>query len=368
VRVDPEPGAHLLRSADHATEVEAFVSHAGGRVGLRGVLADLNRRATATRVPAPAAAWGFRLDRADVHSRRWWPQGITTSADAVVGQDDRSPTEAHGRDVVITSAYARVVDGVRRGVRLTVVDVTDPADLRYRHVLLVEPFLDQDGHLDVRPVKLHAGGIVWYGEHLHVAGTARGLASFRLADIVRTPAHESTRLRLRREGVDAFGYRYLLPLRFTYDARTLDGAQPLRYSFASVDRSRSPHELVVGEYGRGDMTTRLGRFPFDPSTSLLRADSHDAVRPVALEPGGVPRMQGATVVDGTWIVTASRGPFRLGSVWVGTPGELREHRRQLPVGPEDLTYWPARDQLWSLSEYPGARYVFAMPRDRFLAD
>jgi hypothetical protein len=77
-------------------------------------------------------------------------------------------------------------------------------------------------------------------------------------------------------------------------------------------------------------------------------------------------MQGATVVDGTWFVTTSRGRYRLGSVWVGRPGELVEHRWQLPVGPEDITYWPARDQLWSLSEYPGARYVYAMPRGRFL--
>jgi hypothetical protein len=79
-------------------------------------------------------------------------------------------------------------------------------------------------------------------------------------------------------------------------------------------------------------------------------------------------MQGATVVGGTWFVTASRGRYRLGSVWVGRPGELREHRWQLPVGPEDVAYWPARDQLWSLSEYPGARYVFAMPRSRFLRE
>ena len=87
-----------------------------------------------------------------------------------------------------------------------------------------------------------------------------------------------------------------------------------------------------------------------------------------LEDGGVPGMQGATVVDGTWFVTTSRGRYRLGSVWVGRPGDLCEHRWQLPVGPEDITYWSERDQLWSLSEYPGARYVYAMPRSRFLRE
>ena len=142
----------------------------------------------------------------------------------------------------------------------------------------------------------------------------------------------------------------------------------MRYSFASLDRSTSPHELVAGEYGRNDMTTRLVRYEIDPGSALLRAEDDGRSVPLALEDGGVPGMQGATVVDGTWFVTTSRGRYRLGSVWVGRPGDLRERRWQLPVGPEDITYWPERDQLWSLSEYPGARYVFAMPRSRFLRD
>jgi hypothetical protein len=365
--VNPHPGVHLLRTADRAAEVEAFVSRAGERVGLRGVLADLNRRADRTRVPAPAAVWGFRWDRDDMRSQRWWPQGITTSADAVTRPEAGPPGDVAGREVLVTSAYAHVVDGVHRGARLTFVDVTDPTEIRYRHVLLVAPFLRDDGEVDVRPVKVHAGGIVWHGEYLHVAGTARGFSSFRLADIVVVPARASTRLGVRGDVVDAFGYRYLLPLRFTYDAHAGEGEESMRYSFASVDRSTTPHELVAGEYGRGDMTTRLVRYPFDPETSLLSADPDGTARPVMLAEGGVPGMQGATVVNGTWFVTTSRGRFRLGSVWVGRPGELREHRHALPVGPEDITYWPARDQLWSLSEYPGARYVFAMPRERFLS-
>jgi hypothetical protein len=154
-------------------------------------------------------------------------------------------------------------------------------------------------------------------------------------------------------------------VRFTYDATAGAGTPRMRYSFASVDRSMSPHELVAGEYGRADMTTRLVRYRIDPATSLLDVDRDGTCRPALLDDGGVQGMQGATVVRGTWFVTTSRGRYRLGSVWVGRPGALREHRHQLPVGPEDITYWPARDQLWSLSEYPGARYVFAMPRERF---
>ena len=355
-------GVHLLRGADRVDEVEALAARLGGRVGLSGVLGDLDRQARAVRVPAPAAVWGFRWDRDDMSSPRWWPQGITTSADA------HDPEVVDGRSLLVTSAYSHDVDGYGMGARLTFVDLTDPSDIRYRHVLLVEPFLRDDGAVDVRPVTVHAGGIVWHGDYVHVAGTARGFSSFRLDDIVRVPTGDATRLRVRDDRVDGFGFRYFLPVRFTYDGHAGDGREPMRYSFASLDRSTSPHELVAGEYGRDDMTTRLARYEVDLSTSLLRAEDDGRSLPTMLDPGGVPGMQGATVVNGTWFVTTSRGRYRLGSVWVGRPGQLREHRWQLPVGPEDITYWPSRDQLWSLSEYPGARYVFAMPRGRFLRE
>lgn len=358
--MEPRHGLHLLRSDDRASEVDAFADRVDGRVGLEGVLADLDRTARTVRVPAPAAQWGLRWDRDDMRSRRWWPQGISTSADAA------ADGLAHGRAVLVTSAYSHDVDGLHKGSRLSFFDVTDPASIRYRHVLLVEPFLRDDGSVDVRPVKVHAGGIVWHGGHVHVAGTARGFSSFRLDDLLRVPVNDPSRIGVRDAAVDVFGYRYVLPVRFTYDARAERGRTRMRYSFASLDRSSNPYALVAGEYGRGEQTSRLVRYPVDPATSLLHTDDDGASRPSELLDGGVPGMQGAAVVDGTWFVTTSRGRFRRGSVWVGRPGHLVERRRQLPVGPEDITYWPQHDQLWSLSEYPGARYVFAMPRSGFV--
>ena len=356
---------HLLRSADRADAVEALVARIGGRVGLRGVLADLNRTAHAVRVPAPGAVWGFRWDDEDFASFRWWPQGITTSADSASGDD--APEDVDGRSVLVTSAYSHDIDGLHKGARLSIVDLTDPAAIRYRHVLLVDPFLRDDGVVDVRPVKVHAGGIVWHGDYLHVAGTARGFSSFRLDDIVKVPAGgQRSTLRVSHDHVHAFGYRYVLPVRFTYDAHASDGVERMRYSFASLDRSARPPELVAGEYGRDAMTNRLVRYEIDPQTSLLREDTDGTAHPLMLEEGGVSHMQGATVVDGTWFVTTSRGRYRLGSVWVGRPGDLVEHRQQLPVGPEDITYWPSKDQLWTLSEYPGARFVLALDRARYL--
>ena len=214
--------------------------------------------------------------------------------------------------MLVTSAYSHRVDGFSMGARLTFVDLTDRAAIRYRHVLLVEPFVRDNGAVDVRPVQVHAGGIVWHADYLHVAGTARGFSSFHLDDIVRAPTGDASRLRIRDESpatVDTFGHRYVLPVRFTYNAGTAAGVRRMRYSFASLDRSTTPHEIVVGEYGRGRYPTRLARYPIDPVTSLLHLNE-GASHPTLLSYGGVPRMQGAAVVDGTWFVSTSDGPFR----------------------------------------------------------
>jgi hypothetical protein len=51
-----------------------------------------------------------------------------------------------------------------------------------------------------------------------------------------------------------------------------------------------------------------------------------------------------------------------GSVYVGRPGAFTRHRWAAPMGPEDIAYWPSADLLWSLSEHPRRRWVFAIPR------
>ena len=357
----PDVGVHLVRTAERVAEIDALAERLRGRVGLAGVLDDLNREARPARVPGLAVSWGFRWNHEDQHSGRWWPQGISTSADASDTED------VDGRRVLVTSAYSKDVGGFSKGARLSFVDVTDrTAAIRYRHVLLAEPHFDESGRLDLRPVPLHAGGIVWHGDHLHVAGTRRGIATFRLDDIVRAPSGgDPSRLGIDGDEVHGFGYRYVLPVRFGYEAVTGEGLAQLRYSFMSLDRSTSPPELVAGEYGSGSMTTRLVRYAIDPTTSLLRTDESGTSRPLTLEERGIGHTQGATTVGGRWYLTTSAGRYLLGSVWTGTPGDLKRSRFAVPVGVEDITYWPSTDQLWSLSEYPGHRYVFAMDRSYF---
>jgi len=338
------------------------------RVGLDGVLDRLDRCGTLRRVPSDAAAAGFTWQLADRWDREWYPQGITTSADA------SESGEVGGRRVILTSWYAKSRRGrPSRGSRLSVVDWTEPARPRYRHVLLVEPFRDRDsGAVDFRPVRVHAGGICWYGGRLYVAATGRGIRMFEIDDLTAVPD--------RAEGDDAwvgrrpdgrycgYGYGFVLPQSFRYDAWTAEGVERLRYSFLSLDRTGESHQLVAGEYGRAGATTRLTRYRLDRSTGLLETADGGHAWPLDLRSDRIDRMQGATLVHGQYAITSSRGAWLRGDLLTGPPGDLTRHRGALSVGPEDIAYWPGRHQLWTLSEWPMRRWVYAIDTSRFLPD
>ena len=352
-------GVHLRRTGEAVSEIDALAERLGGRAGLDGLLADLPHRMRRWPVPALKARTGLRWRSRDTWDRRWWPQGITTSADASDTED------IGGRKVLAVSWYAKEKDGVGKGSRISFIDLERR---RYRHVLLVVPTYGADGSLRLERLNVHAGGIVWAGPYLHVAATKKGLFTARLDDILRVPDHlrdaDRDRIGCQEEVVSTYGYRYVLPVRFAYRSASDDGFEQVRYSFLSLDRSGGHPELVAGEYGRGGATTRLLSYPLDPETMHLVPGEDGLARPVLLEQGGVGNMQGAAVVRGTWYVTRSRGPWGLGSLYVGRPGQWRRHRWALPMGPEDISFWPSTDTLWSVSEWPGRRWVFSVPRSR----
>jgi hypothetical protein len=342
---DPLSSIHLRRTDENAADIDAAVERFGHRVGLDGVLDALNRQARRVPVPGRAVESGFTWNEADATTRRWYPQGITTSADASESED------VGGRRLLVTSWYSTDAGRHQRGSRVSIVDVDT---LEYRHVLLVVPERDQRGRVVLRPLLVHAGGLVWRGPYLHVAGTRRGMFSCLMDDLMRVDSTE-----------EAFGYRHVLPVRFAYDARASSGTERMRYSFLSLDRHCDPPQLLAGEYGRGDMTRRLVRYPLDPETHHLATHEDGTSRPVWLDDRGIGQMQGAVVVRGTYYVTTSHGPRRRGTLHVGRPGHFTAHHGALPAGPEDITFWPGTDRLWSQTEHPDHRYVFSVRRAQF---
>jgi len=333
---------HLVRTEENVAEIDALAERLGGRVGLPALVQDLDRRARRTLAPGLAVHRALTWDRADRRDPNWWPQGISTSADASDTED------VEGRRMLVVSWYAKGDQGAR-------VTFLDLATRRYRHVLLVEPVLT-DGQVSIKPLKVHAGGLVWHGPYLHVAATSRGVYTCRLDDLLRVPDDGP---------VPTYGHRYVLPLRFAYKAVTDEGLERLRYSFLSLDRSTSPAELVVGEYGGTRQTRRLARFALDPETQFLAVGEDGVSRPAVVDDGGVVRTQGAAVAHGRWYLTRSTGPRVPGSVYAGTPGDFRRHRWATPMGPEDIAWWPSTDLLWSVTEHPRRRWIYSMKRKRF---
>lgn len=339
-------GLHLERTAENATEIDALAAalaaDGGGRVGVNGMFPDLAGRLRRTWAPHPRllgrkVSRAYTWEAADRRDPTWWPQGITNSAETGF-------RELHGHDVLATSWYSKQGAGSR-------ISIVDLERRRYGHVLLVTPTL-KDGRPGLEPLKVHAGGILWHGAFLHVAGTARGFYSCRTDDLMRVPAGSS---------YDTFGHRYVLPVRFAHRGRAEEGRSRLRFSFLTLDRSTTEPSMVVGEYGSVKQTRRMARFSLDPATGLPRGDDAGLARP-EVDERGVPRMQGVSVVDGTYYITSSRSGLLPGSMFVGAPGDLRELRWATPIGPEDLVWWRETDAFWSVTEHPRRRWVFAMRR------
>jgi hypothetical protein len=356
-------GVHLQRTDENVREIAALSAVLGEPAGLDGLADDLKYRLRPARVVprllGRAVREAYAFDAYDQRDEQWYPQGISTSADS-------SDTEiVRGRRMLVTTWYSTGRDGVKRGSRVTFIDL---GSLTYRHVLLVAPGLSEDGTLQLQPINIHAGGIVWAGPWLHIAATGRGFVTARVDDIMRVAGDEERPDEIGFDGtrVASFRHRYVLPVRFNYRAHADEGHERLRYSFLSLDRQSSPPSLVAGEYAlRNDATRRLARFELDPATWQLSAGDDGFSRPLMLDEGGVRQMQGVVIARGRYYVTASQGPWWPGRVWSGQPGDMRMRRWALPMGPEDLTYWPSTDRLWSVTEHPRRRWVVAMDRSWF---
>jgi hypothetical protein len=163
--------------------------------------------------------------------------------------------------------------------------------------------------------------------------------------------------------VHVFGYRYVMPVRFTYDARA-PGDGPDAYSFASLDRSTTPHGWSRASTA-GRRRARLVRYEVDPVTSLLRADEDGTSQPHGAPDDGVPGMQGAA----SWtalVLTTSRGRFRLGTCGSAARAGSSSGGTSCPSAPDGHHLLAPARPARSLSEYPHARFVFAMPRRRLL--
>jgi hypothetical protein len=303
----------------------------GTRVGLDGVLADLQRVAQpVTDEPDPAAV-ALTWAPSDVADATWWPQGLATDA-----EDGSRPAS-----VLLSAWYAKGPRGWLPNVAARI-SVLSLSELRYEHVLLQSPGWAGLPLTRAWPVPVHAGGLAWVGDLLLVADTRRGVRVFDLRDVTRLT--EPVR-----------GCRFALPQQGQWTS-SAPGTRAVSYSFLSQDASADGRWLLAGEYSRPGDGTRLLRYPLEP----LLAGQPSRVAEVVT--AGLAGMQGVARVGQTYWVSGSRGRERRGRLWRRREdGGFDSIDDVLPTGCEDLSYDAPGNRLWTQGEYPGDRRLVGLP-------
>ncbi|TDD63152.1 hypothetical protein E1298_44070 [Actinomadura rubrisoli] len=412
-----------LQVADNAGYLKSNVAGldtALPNVGVGDIMAEANRKGTVTNGAACNSAAVTDPDRPDDkpkvsvtksfcwqndpngeddrNTKNWYPQGVTTVADAQADQ-----VWGGSNQPLLVSWYFK--GGVGNTAKGTRVSFIDPNTGSYRHVLLAHPFHNSAGNASYTSLRnnqtagegssLHAGGMVWYGNFLYVADTARGFRVFDMRHIYDLKAagdkgNVTDQDKVgRNDGVFyGYGYRYVMPevTQWEHTASTgpadsectqNDGAP--NFSFASLDRSGTDH-LVSGEYCDGALPTNGRVAAWKIGDATVDGEQRTAgSRMYADAAYSLPRsnIQGATRFNGRWYLSQSHGEPVAGqddlgelhttSAVTSPTGTLQVAKTQpAAIGCEDLSHWPAGSEdsptlgtIWSVSEHPDRRMVYA---------
>lgn len=379
------------------------------KLGVQNILKQANRtgrRSTTATTCNPTATQNrelvgpsFCFDSDDSSSVgatvEWMPQGVTTVADAQADQrwGEKQPILITWYDKAPSEGGQSGGDADEvKGARITFFD-RDTG--KYQHVLLAYPYINSYGNptymsLRTKQVStagsLHAGGISWYGNYLYVADTKRGFRVFDMRYIFdlksASNGDTSDKYRMGRHSGTYYGhgYRYVMPEVAAWTNKTpIDdtcaASGSPKFSFTGLDRSGIDH-LTTGEYCSAadvgddpDRKGRVSRWPLDGATGKPRL-TNGYWRADAAYRLPVTNIQGAMSYGGRWYLSRSRGPERLGVLYVarqpssatGTLSVVSAHRAG--IGPEDLSHWPSADgsangELWTVTEHPGKRLLYA---------
>lgn len=340
-----------------ASDPDIAADHGGG------LLEELLDRLDTSDAPSLFVA-GFRFQSDDNASSLWYPQGLSGSPDAdASGRVD-------GRKFLVVGWYrrGRKDDDFRLPCsRISLIDVTSLDEVRYRHILLVEPVVDDDGRESFQAVISHCGGIVWFQRWLYVTDEDQ-LLVFDMEAITDIKAQNPDYADDDIVGYDdgryrAGGFRYILPLVAAYAIS--DSPRSTFFSTLGLDRSTDPPRLVGAKYiSEGakydhDVDDSIVVFfDLDEGTGLLattggHVDASDAALAKEKYVQGV-HARGDTV----WLCQSSQVNRLLRREIGSGSGDEYEWAR----GGEGLMYSESTDRLWNVTEFQNDRVCFAVLR------
>jgi hypothetical protein len=300
---------------------------------------------------------GFTFDSGDNTDCANYPQGITSSRDAV-GTANSGNYDGH--QLILVSWYTTDgCGGAQSRSRITLVDWDATYPNKYRKVLLVQP-TGTAATPSFTDIPIHAGGVSWYGDYLYVAETGHGMRVFDMRKILKTNTGGTAgQIGRQADGTYyAHNYAYVLPQIGTVTASTTSGT-PLVWSTISLDRVSA--SIVVTEYTCASGCTsypnrapRAVRFPFASGATTFAAAT------TASQALQLPwyKLNGVASHNGRWWFNSS-GAKQL-YYWTPSAGA---HTYPWVSGGESISYWEDTtnpDLLWSLQETPGHRNVFAV--------
>lgn len=311
-------------------------------------------------------SYGFCWSMNDPDNVEWFPQGITTTADAVAEHS------YDGREVVVIAWR----NDTSTSTRITVAPASGfAADAAYRHVLLVAPTTGAT----FNPVACPAGGALWYGDLLYVACTD----SIKIFDwrYAFSAYQEVTNFCDGKIGkvLDGTTERYCADGLAYFMMQVGEVTSPggnVQFSSISLDRVSSPSQLVVSAYATST-GGKLARFDIDRAMrpgNLVASDVYDM--PFAFVRGAVTRG------DRFWFQSSDDRTATSGGltdnyatlrVWDASTGRFIGYTSG--YGATAISFWhgsstapgtphPA-DVLYTLTDHPGYRAVIAIHRAFF---
>jgi hypothetical protein len=299
----------------------------------------------------------------------WRPQGISGSWDA-------QPTGLWAGRHIAVGSWHGILDS-DAFARLTFVDYTDHANLKFRDVLLVVPTLT-NGVLNFTTFDWnHADGVIWYGNTLLVANGGR-LHAFSLNHLwAMTRSEEAVGLGADGTGApSARWHRYALPMigqyfpestppNGTYVAcSSITGTRPC-FNAISLDRRGSARDsMVSAEFvGPNQAGGRAFRWPMDYLTALPMLGPDGKVHAEEAYTSPIWHMQGVASDGTNWYLSGTCAGGSGTCIHKAQPNQAPHQQAQVYGGLENLSYQPklgtAAARLWGLTE-GDSRYVFSM--------
>jgi hypothetical protein len=288
---------------------------------------------------------GFAFDAEDQNTKDWYPQAVTTTADA-----DPKTGLLDGKKWTAVTWHS--ADG--KSARISFLDTThpdQPESARYRNVALMVPNAKGDG---LEPLASHVGGVSWVGHYLYVAQTGGGVRVFDANQLLHVEDASK---------VPAGTGQYVLPQVGYYHVQRAPGEKPHAgsgssplFSGLSVDHSGSPPALLSQEYDAEHPGGRIVRWPIDAATGKLGESADGVVQ--ATDAWNVPLKRLAGMVrlkDGFRLATMGSP----GELWSARDGGKPQRTDSLAKGIQQFSYDATLNKIWTVAEHPGHRMVWS---------